>query len=85
MSAGRVQVGWARVGLQVPDDHDSVETFRSKHFDFLSAMGEGQRVEPEKGIQAHEWHCLDLWPKHTLPSTVGLSRQVPGNGTSNLQ
>lgn len=49
------------------EDHFSVETFRSKHFDFLSAMGEGQRVEPEMGIRAHEWPCLDLKPKN-IPS-----------------
>lgn len=27
------------------EDHVSVVTFRTKHFDFLSAKGEGQRVE----------------------------------------
>lgn len=33
------------------EDHFSAETFRTKHFDFLSAMGEGQRVEPEMGME----------------------------------
>lgn len=33
------------------EDHFSAETFRTKHFLFLSAMGEGQRVEPEMGLE----------------------------------
>lgn len=66
------------------EDHFSVATFRSKHFDFLSAMGEGQRVEPEMGIRAHEWPCFrPQAKKHTFPPTVKLCRLVPGNGTSN--
>lgn len=37
----------ARVGatMEELEDHVSVVTFRTKHFDFLSAKGEGQRVE----------------------------------------
>lgn len=50
------------------EDHFSVETFRTKHFDFLSAMGEGQRVEPEMGIRAHEWPCFRPQAKTYLPS-----------------
>lgn len=38
-------------GGQELEDHFSAETFRTKHLDFLSAMGEGQRVEPEMGLE----------------------------------
>lgn len=38
-------------GGQELEDHFSAETFRTKHLDFLSARGEGQRVEPEMGLE----------------------------------